>query len=280
MCPSQWRKVTLASNGGRGLKHHHPDAITPSSGHARQQWRARIETEKPQNRFQRGFGHARQQWRARIETSKMRQHIRWRCCHARQQWRARIETRCPEAAAQARWRHARQQWRARIETSAMRNRRRLAQVTLASNGGRGLKRLRAVLQQPAACHARQQWRARIETTTAATQPPLAWRHARQQWRARIETTKSPLDRPVVLGHARQQWRARIETFRMVGINTSQLVTLASNGGRGLKHRQGCGWRCWWMVTLASNGGRGLKHPPGPRARRPRQSRSPAMAGAD
>ena len=186
----------------------------------------------------------------------MRQHIRWRCCHARQQWRARIETRCPEAAAQARWRHARQQWRARIETSAMRNRRRLAQVTLASNGGRGLKRLRAVLQQPAACHARQQWRARIETPTAATRPPLAWRHARQQWRARIET---PAGRRVALlvdGHARQQWRARIETPSRPACKTPPAVTLASNGGRGLKPSN---------PALTGAGA---------------WSRSPAMAGAD
>ena len=61
--------------------------------HARQQWRARIETCDLMNEAAIYRPHARQQWRARIETSKTMTLPGLAHCHARQQWRARIETR-------------------------------------------------------------------------------------------------------------------------------------------------------------------------------------------
>ena len=64
-------------------------------------------------------------------------------------------------------------------------------------------------------------------------------------------------------HARQQWRARIETPSRAKACAPMPVTLASNGGRGLKRLDDQYKDLIGRVTLASNGGRGLKPDDGP-----------------
>ena len=105
--------------------------------------------------------------------------------------------------------------------------------------------------------ARQQWRARIETTINGMIELNNAGIARQQWRARIETNNGAACRSSSRWIARQQWRARIETMSASNTpNWNPQGSPASNGGRGLKHRE-----------------RGL-------AAAARQDRPPAMAGAD
>ena len=73
----------------------------PRPTHARQQWRARIETRFVSVSHGRSSAHARQQWRARIETTCR---ALWTAAprpHARQQWRARIETRSTPSSPKA-----------------------------------------------------------------------------------------------------------------------------------------------------------------------------------
>ena len=107
----------------------------------------------------------------------------------------------------------------------------------ASNGGRGLKRLRCARWWLCRCwFARQQWRARIETQKPGQALPTSKgspasnvgrglkqelnhgtnrsrdRFARQQWRARIETGHGRVCTMAASWFARQQWRARIETI--------------------------------------------------------------------
>ena len=106
-----------ASNGGRGLKLYvyHPHSHR-RRGFARQQWRARIETNRSKCSPVGFVGFARQQWRARIETRRPEAVCVWAWGFARQQWRARIETASSRVASPACGGFARQQWRARIET--------------------------------------------------------------------------------------------------------------------------------------------------------------------
>ena len=138
--------------------------------------------------------------------------------------------------AAKRKRIARQQWRARIETARSCQAAPWRGASPASNGGRGLKRLRHSMGvQDAQCIARQQWRARIETRSAASRALRSSGIARQQWRARIETTFSGSLSRKPCGIARQQWRARIETFTTSKRKPHEcLASPASNGGRGLK----------------------------------------------
>ena len=153
-----------ASNGGRGLKPNRIGLYTDQvAGIARQQWRARIETDTSLTHWSTNGSIARQQWRARIETmaaaagslttgaspaSNGGRGLKPELASiptpvggiARQQWRARIETPPGAVGASCTCCIARQQWRARIETRAVVSRRaRRPRASPASNGGRGLK---------------------------------------------------------------------------------------------------------------------------------------------
>ena len=154
---------------------------------------------------------------------------------------------------------ARQQWRARIETVGLCRIRAGHEASPASNGGRGLKQVRALgilhllgaspasnggrglkldfLKNVAvlARIARQQWRARIETSwrswasrAAAASPASNGGRGLKPW------NQAGLERGG--GIARQQWRARIETDRRHHGRWHRRASPASNGGRGLKRR--------------------------------------------
>ncbi len=157
-------------------------------------------------------GIARQQWRARIETQHSSIKRKRRSGIARQQWRARIETICWACLPSQKLASPASNGGRGLKPASPPTNPTTRAASPASNGGRGLKHPQG--RRPFERHkgiARQQWRARIETALASRPNAKHKSIARQQWRARIETIKRFCTSKNTTRIARQQWRARIET---------------------------------------------------------------------
>ena len=157
---------------------------------------------------------------------------------ARQQWRAWIETPPGGAPCPSPPGFARQQWRAWIETCAQQDQQRGDAASPVSNGGRGLKLERLHLGGVGQRFARQQWRAWIETSRPLVMSDSPAASPVSNGGRGLKPGPVHILR-VVKGFARQQWRAWIETRRAAQKRKMSAASPVSNGGRGLK-RPTCG----------------------------------------